>query len=111
MVVFCEVFSSHDLSIHPSIRLSVPSSIYGWHHTRKKTLVEINNPLPPLRMCCCLRKACPAPGGGTPKILISILGTNPTYILHTMPKNIQEHMCALIMQHGSALAALVALRQ
>ncbi len=31
-------------------------------------------------MCCCLGKACPAPGRGTPKILISILPTNPTYI-------------------------------
>jgi len=31
-------------------------------------------------MCCCLGKAGPAPGG-TPKILISISATNPTYIL------------------------------
>ena len=62
-------------------------------------------------MCHCLGKACPAQGGGTPKILISISATNPTYILHTMPEDIQEHMCALIMQHGSALAALAALRQ
>jgi hypothetical protein len=46
-----------------------------------------------------------------PKILISISTTNPTYIFHTMPENIQEHMRALIVQHGSALAALVALRQ
>jgi hypothetical protein len=45
------------LSIHPSIL----SSIYGWHHTGKKTLGEINNP--PLRMCRCLRKACLGPGG------------------------------------------------
>jgi hypothetical protein len=44
-----------------------------------------------------------------PKILISILATNPTYILHTMPKDIQECMCALITQHSSALAALAAL--
>jgi hypothetical protein len=29
-------------------------------------------------MCHCLGKACLAPGGGTPKILIS--ATNPTYI-------------------------------
>ncbi len=28
-----------------------------------------------------------------------------------MPKNIQEHMRALVAQHGSALEALVALRQ
>ncbi len=28
-----------------------------------------------------------------------------------MPEDIQEHMHALIAQHGSALAALVALRQ
>jgi hypothetical protein len=41
---FREVFS-RDPSIHPSI----PSSIHGWHHTRKKTLAEINKP--PLRMC------------------------------------------------------------
>jgi hypothetical protein len=46
-----------------------------------------------------------------PKILISISATNPTYILHTMPKDIEEHMRALIAQHGSALAALAALRQ
>jgi hypothetical protein len=32
-------------------------------------------------MCRCLGNACPAPGGGTPKILISISATNPTYIL------------------------------
>jgi hypothetical protein len=44
-----------------------------------------------------------------PKILISISTTNPTYIFHTMPKGIQEHMHALIAQHGSALATLVAL--
>jgi hypothetical protein len=43
-----------------------------------------------------------------PKILISISTTNPTYILHTMPEDIQECMCALI---GSALVSLVALRQ
>jgi len=28
-----------------------------------------------------------------------------------MPEDIQERMCALIVQHGSALAALAALRQ
>ncbi len=28
-----------------------------------------------------------------------------------MPKDIQERMCALIVQHGSALVALVALQQ
>ncbi len=59
----------------------------------------------------CLRKACPTPRGGTPKILISILATNPTYIFHTMLENIQKHMCALIVQHGSALATLAALQQ
>jgi hypothetical protein len=32
-------------------------------------------------MCPCLGKACPAPRGATPKILISISATNPTYIL------------------------------
>ncbi len=61
-------------------------------------------------MCCCLRKACSALGG-TPKILISISATNPTYILHTMPEDIQEHMLALITQHDNALTALVALWQ
>ncbi len=45
-----------------------------------------------------------------PKILISISTTNPTYILHTMPEDIEEHMHAFIAQHGSALAALAALR-
>jgi len=42
------------------------------------------------------------------KILISISATNPTYIFHTMLENIQEHMRALIAQHGSVLAALAA---
>jgi hypothetical protein len=46
-----------------------------------------------------------------PKILISILITNQTYILHTMPKDIQIRMHALIAQHGNVLAALVALWQ
>jgi hypothetical protein len=50
----------------------------------------------------------PGPRGGTLKILISISATNPTYILHTMPKDIQEHMHALIAQHGSPSAALAA---
>jgi len=45
-----------------------------------------------------------------PKILISILATNLTYILHIMPEDIQERMRALIAQHGSALIALVALQ-
>jgi len=47
----------------------------------RKTLAEINlTPPRPLllRMCRCLGKACPAQGGGTPKILISISATNPT---------------------------------
>jgi hypothetical protein len=44
-----------------------------------------------------------------PKILILISVTNPTYILHTMAKDIQERTRAFIMQHGSVLAALVAL--
>ncbi len=61
-------------------------------------------------MCRYLGKACLNLGGGTPKILISISATNPTYILHTMFEDIQEHMCALV-QHGSALAALEAFRQ
>jgi hypothetical protein len=46
-----------------------------------------------------------------PKILISISTTNLTYILHTMPKDIEGHMRALIAQHGSALVALATLRQ
>jgi len=60
-------------------------------------------------MCRCLGKACPTPGGGILKISISISTTNPTYILHTMPEDIQERMHALIAQHGNALVALVAL--
>ncbi len=59
MVVFCEAFS-----IHPS----VSSSIHGWHHTAKKTPIEINNP--PLAHVSLSRKGVPSPGGGTPKILI-----------------------------------------
>ncbi len=62
-------------------------------------------------MCRYLGKACLTLGGGTPKILISISATNPTYILHTMLEDIQERMRALIMQHGNALAALEALWQ
>jgi hypothetical protein len=62
------------------IHLSVPSSIHGCHHTRKKTMAEINNPPPPRYMCRCLEKACPARGGFIPKILISISATNPIYI-------------------------------
>ncbi len=61
-------------------------------------------------MCRYLGEACPALGGATPKILISISATNPTYIIHTMPKDIQERMHALIAQHGSALVALAARR-
>ncbi len=57
------------------------------------------------------KKGMPRPRGGTPKILISILATNPTYILHTMPEDIQERMRALIVQHGTTLAALATLRQ
>jgi hypothetical protein len=53
----------------------------------------------------------PGPGGDTPKILISISATNPTYILHTMAEDIQERMRALIVQHGNALAALTTFRQ
>jgi hypothetical protein len=46
-----------------------------------------------------------------PKILILLSVTNPTYILHTMPENIQEHIHALIAKHGNVFATLVALRQ
>ncbi len=52
-----------------------------------------------------------SPRGGTLKILISISTTNPTYTIHTMLEDIQEHMCALIAQHGSVLAALATFRQ
>jgi hypothetical protein len=103
VVIFREAFSSFDPSIH------------GWHHTRKKTLAKINNPPPPLRMCYCLGKACPARGGGggggTPKFLLSISAANPTYIPHTMPEDIQECMCAFLVQHGSALAILADAKQ
>jgi hypothetical protein len=88
--------ASRDPSIHPSI--------HGWHHTRKKALVEKNNP--PFVHVLLFRKGMPGPRWGTPKILISISTTNPTYILHIMPEDIQEHMCALIAHHGSAFAAL-----
>ncbi len=37
---------------HPS----VPSSIHGWHHTGKKTLAEINNPLPLLCTCVAVQE-------------------------------------------------------
>ncbi len=46
-----------------------------------------------------------------PKILISILATNPKYIFHTMSEDIQERMFALIAQHGSVLAILANPRQ
>jgi hypothetical protein len=95
--------------ICPSIHLFVSSSIHGWHHTEKKTLAKINNP--PSAHVLLSKKGMPGPRGGTPKILISISTTNPTYILHTMLKDIQEHMYALIVQHGNALAALATLQQ
>jgi hypothetical protein len=44
------------------------------------------------------------------KILISRSARNPTYILHTVPEDLQECRRALIAQHGNVLAALVALR-
>jgi len=43
--------------------------------------------------------------------VISISATNPTHIFHTIPQDIQEHIRALIAQHGNALAALAALWQ
>jgi hypothetical protein len=91
-------------------RPSIHPVIHGWHHTGKKTLAEINNP-PPSAHVSLFKKKRAHPGGGTPKILISISTINPTYILHTMLEDIQESMRALIAQHGSALAALAALRQ
>jgi hypothetical protein len=82
------------LSIHPSIR----SSIHGWHHTGKKTLAEINNP-PFSAHVSLSRKGRPGPGGGgTPKILISISATNPTYIcrLRSFPM-----VSCMLLSHGS----------
>jgi hypothetical protein len=67
------------------IHSSVLSSIHGWHHTAKKTLAEVNNPTPPTPLlCACIAvyKRHARPQGGTPKILISISATNPTYICH-----------------------------
>jgi tRNA U34 5-methylaminomethyl-2-thiouridine-forming methyltransferase MnmC len=60
VVVFREAFSS-DPSIHPSVL----SSIHGWHHTRKKTLAEINKP-PPFAHASMSRKGMPGPRGGAP---------------------------------------------
>jgi hypothetical protein len=54
----------------------------------KKTLAKINNP--PSTHVSLSKKGMPNPGGGTPKILISISATNPTYILHTMPEDIPK---------------------
>jgi len=74
---FVKLFSSCDLFIHPF----VPSFIHGWHHIGKKTLAKIHNPLTfPSTHVLLSRKGRPGPGG-TPKILISISATNPTYIL------------------------------
>jgi hypothetical protein len=81
VVVFCEAF-------HPS----VPSSIHGWHHTRKKTLAEINNP--PLRMCRCLGMACPAPGGHPHDFDININNKPNIYLL------------SLVFSHGQLYVAL-----
>jgi hypothetical protein len=65
VVVFRETFS-----IHPSIR----PVIHPWMASYREKNPNRNKlpPPPPLHMCRCLGKACPAPGGGTPKILISI---------------------------------------
>ncbi len=54
--VMWSFFSSRDPSIYPS----VPSSIHGWHHTKKKTLAEINTP--PLHVSLS-RKGMPGPRG------------------------------------------------
>jgi hypothetical protein len=65
VIVFREAFSSCDSSIHPF----VPSSIHGWHHIRKKTLAEINNPLLSVHVSLS-RKGMPGPewgGGGHPQ--------------------------------------------
>jgi hypothetical protein len=60
VVIFREAFSC-DPSIRPSVRSSVMSSIHGWHHTRKKTLVKINNP--PSTHVLLFRKGMPNPRG------------------------------------------------
>jgi hypothetical protein len=49
MVVFVKLF------IHPFVM----SSIYGWHHTGKKTLAKINNPL--FAHVSLFRKGIPSP--------------------------------------------------
>jgi hypothetical protein len=92
VVVFREAF-------HPSIR----PIIHPWMTSYREENLGRNKILPPgLRMCHCLRKAWPA-GGGTLKILILISVTNPTYILHTTPENIQKRMHALIAQPWLAI--------
>jgi hypothetical protein len=90
---------------------SICPVIHPWMASYKEENPSKKKYPPPLHMCCCLEKACPSPGGGTPKILILISTINPTYILYTMLEDIQKHMHALIAQHGSVLAALVAFRQ
>jgi hypothetical protein len=54
-----DVVDKMKLSIHPF----VPSSIHGWHHTRKKTLPEINNTPPPSAHVLLFRKGMPSPKG------------------------------------------------
>jgi hypothetical protein len=84
VVVFCEAFFI-TWPVHPSIS----SSIHGWHHTRKKTLTEINNS-PPFAHVSLSRKGMPAPRGGTPKILISILVQTSRFSMARVPMNTCE---------------------
>ncbi len=89
VVVFREAF-------HPSIR----PVIHPWMASYREENPGRNNspPPPPLRMCRYLGKACPDRGGGTPKILISISTTNPTYIccLRSFPM-----VSSMLLSHGS----------
>jgi hypothetical protein len=67
-------------AFHPCIHPSCHPSMDGIIQGRKPWQKNITSSL---RMCRCLGKPCLAPGGGggpTPKILISISATNPTYI-------------------------------
>ncbi len=66
---FVKLFSSCDLFIHPS----VPSSIHGWHHTGKKTLAKLHNPLTfPSAHVLLSRKGKPGPRGNPQDFDINI---------------------------------------
>jgi hypothetical protein len=51
-------------------------------------------------MCSCLGKACPAPRGGAPKILISISATNPTL------NNVEIYLPSPVFYHGQLYVAI-----